>query len=151
MQMGWYYILHVLIMTLELDHCHQIFIIFVQYGNLEQMFGPSLTERLAWGYIDCEYAVISGEGLAPESHHWEGGDGREEVIVIGAVFRDVRWAGTGVEDLTGGSDGGYEEFVCEAVRTTFAGTAGHICAKHSRSTREEVLVSQAVHRPVMRI
>ena len=55
-----------------------------------------------------------------------------------------------MEDLTGGSDGGYEEFVCEAVRTTFAGTAGHICAKHSISAREEVLVSQAVHRPVMR-
>ena len=40
-------LLHVLIMTLELDHCHKIFIIYVQYGNLEQMFGPSLTERLA--------------------------------------------------------------------------------------------------------
>ena len=56
-----------------------------------------------------------------------------------------------MEDLTGGRDGGHEEFVCQAVRTTFAGTAGHICAKHSFSAREEVLVSQAVHRPVMRI
>ena len=55
-----------------------------------------------------------------------------------------------MEDLTGGSDGGYEEFVCEAVRTTFAGTTGHVIAKHSFSAREEVLVSQAVHRPVMR-